>query len=447
VRPTRRLLPLTMATICALAALATSAVPAVAAGHVYVVTSVGDKRDRFVGDGVCDTTPSSSTTDCTLRAAIAEANADAAPDVIRFAISAGSNKVKTIAPHSGLPIISEPLTIDGYTQPGAVTNSVAPGTNAKLRIVLDGVDAHGVPGLQAQARVTIRGLVICRFGRGIQLSEGADGSTIMGDFIGTDVNGKLDRGNASSGILVNAANVRIGSVARVDRNLISGNGGAGVDLGIAAKDALVQNDLIGTSRGGVNGLGNDGDGVFVTGSAGHIIGGEFSGQGNVIGFNGGAGVSLLTVSSTSLGTLVPTKVQVLANSITHNAGIGIDLGADGVSPNDPAPDADKGPNHLQNFPRIDSAVAAGGDTVIKGRLTSRRSVGYEVQLFQSSAGDPEGRAYLGSATVTTGADGKGSFTFHAGAALFGGTLITATATDKVRRDTSEFSPPKTVTSH
>ena len=446
-RSTRRLSSLSLGTVCALAALGLSAAPAAAAGHTYVVTSVGDQGDRSAGDHVCDTTASSSTTDCTLRAAIAEANADAAPDLIRFAIHSGSSKVKTIAPHSGLPIISQPLTIDGYTQAGAATNGIAPGTDAKLRIVLDGAGAHGVPGLQAQARVTIRGLVICRFGRGIQLSEGSDGSSIVGDFIGTDVSGKLDRGNAGSGILVNAHDVRIGTAARADRNLISGNGGAGIDLGIAARDALVQNDLIGTSRNGVDALGNDGDGVFVTGSPGHIIGGEFSGFGNVICFNGGAGVNLLTVSSPSLGTLVPTRVQVLSNAISHNAGLGIDLGANGVSANDPVPDADKGANHLQNFPRLDSAVAAAGDTLIKGRLASRRSVSYEVQLFQGTAGDPEGRAYLGKVMVTTGADGKGSFSFHAGAALFLGTIITATATDQSRHDTSEFGPPKTVTDH
>ena len=446
-RPTRRFTTLSLATVCAFAALGTAAAPVAAAGHIYVVTSVGDKRDRSTGDGVCDTTASSATTDCTLRAAISEANADSAADVIRFAISAGKDKVKTISPHAGLPVIREPLTIDGYTQAGAIANSSAPATNARLRIVIDGSNANGVPGLQAQARVTIRGLVISRFGRGIQLSEGSDGSRIMGDFIGTDVNGKLDRGNASSGILVNAANVRIGSIARVDRNLISGNGSAGIDLGIAAQDTLVQANLIGTNRSAVAALGNSGDGIFVTGSSGHIIGGEFTGQGNVIAFNGGAGVDLLTVSSGSLGTLVPTGVQVLANSISHNAGVGIDLGANGATPNDPVPDSDKGPNRLQNFPKLDSAVAAGGDTVIKGRLASRRSVRYEVQLFQSSAGDPEGRAYLGSVTVTTGSDGKASFSFHAGAALFPGTIITSTATDQSRLDTSEFGPSRTVTAH
>ena len=419
------------------------AAPVAAAGHTYVVSSSSDKPDRKVGDHICDVTKSSSTTVCTLRAAIMEANADADADRIRFAITGGSSAVKTIKPASALPVISEPLVIDGTTQSGATLNTAATGTNARMRIVLDGSDAGNVPGLQASATVTIKGLVIGGFARGIQLSGGSDGSRILGDFIGTDGTGRLDRGNSGSGILVNSEDVRIGSVARGDRNLVSGNDSAGISLGIAARSAIIQDSLIGTKRDGQSALANRGDGIFVTGSSHHLIGGAIAGQGNVIRSNHGSGVNLIAITSPSL-DLTPQSIQILGNSISHNVGLGIDLGGDGVTHNDKVPDADAGANRLQNKPSVASAVVSASNTTIKGSIASRRDRTYRIELFQSDAGDPEGRAFLGSVQVTTGSTGKATWTFKPGARLALGTVITATATDTVRLETSEFSPARTV---
>jgi hypothetical protein len=428
----------------AIAATAAVSAPVAAAGHTYIVRSAGDRSDRTIGDGVCDTTASPDTTNCTLRAAIEEANADAVGDRIRFAITAGSSNVKTISPDSALPAITQPLTINGYTQATAAVNTAPTGTNAKLRIVLDGSDAASQPGLQARARVTIRGLVIQGFARGIQLSEGADGSAVMGCFVGSDVSGKLDRGNSGSGLLVNAHDVRIGSIARADRNLISGNNSSGISLGIAARDAIVQNNLIGVRRGGAIPLPNNGDGIFVTGSRGHLIGGTFDGQGNVIAGNHGNGVALLTISSPGLGTLEPHRVQIRGNSIFANDGLGIDLGDDGRTKNDAVPDPDQGPNGFQNFPRLTEALAGTSNTTIRGELRSRRNVEYEIQFFQGASGDPEARTLIGVRTVNTGDDGRVSFTFRPGFALSGGSIVTAIATDMARLQTSEISSARVV---
>lgn len=435
---------LSLAFVLAGSAGVASAAPAAAAGRTIVVTSASDKPDRKVGDGVCDVT-TTATTVCTLRAAIAEANATPAQDRITFAITGGSDPWKTIKPTSALPVITAPLIIDGTTQKGATANTLSTGSDARIRILLVGTNAGPVPGLQATAPVTIRGLGISRFARGIQLSAGADGSRIMGDYIGTDRTGRLDRGNTGSGILVNARDVRIGSIARMDRNIISGNDSAGISLGIAARDAVIQGSLIGVQRDGVSPLGNGGDGVFVTGSSGHMVGGPSIGQGNVIRSNRGDGVDIIAIHSPSL-DLVPHGVQVLGNSISGNSGLGIDLGGDGYTPNDPVPDKDAGPNHLQNRPKVISAVAGSANTTIKGQLKSRRDRPYRIEVFQGVAGDPEGRAYLGYVLVSTGADGIATWTFKPGARLALGTIITATATDIGRGDTSEFSGARTVTS-
>ena len=108
------------------------------------------------------------------------------------------------------------------------------------------------------------------------------------------------------------------------------------------------------------------------------------------------------------------------------------------------PDKDSGPNGLQNFPKVLSAAQVADGTVIRGSLASRRDTQFEVQLFASPPGDPQGKVVLASFTVNTGADGKVSFTRKV-ESLNLGLLITATATDVGRANTSEFSPGRAVT--
>ena len=128
-----------------------------------------------------------------------------------------------------MPTISEEVTIDGYTQPGASVNTLAAASNAVLQIELDGTNAVGGNGLMIQVgtattATTVRGLVIIRFsGDGIQVFQGpTTGIVIAGNFIGTDAAGALDRGNVSAGIrLLEAAGVHIGGTEPGARNEMS----------------------------------------------------------------------------------------------------------------------------------------------------------------------------------------------------------------------------------
>src|SRR5918993_2579989 len=70
-----------------------------------------------------------------LRQAILDANATDGASVIDFNIS--GTGVKTIRPTSALPTITEPVTIDGYTQNDARPNTKAVGNDASLQIELD----------------------------------------------------------------------------------------------------------------------------------------------------------------------------------------------------------------------------------------------------------------------------------------------------------------------
>ncbi|MBA3551870.1 MAG: hypothetical protein H0W27_03220 [Actinobacteria bacterium] len=106
-------------------------VPAGAA-TTFTVNQTGDAADQDITDNRCDTSPAAGR-QCTLRAAIEEANDTPGADAITFSISSPTS-VKTISPASPLPAITDPVTIDGYTQPGASPNTLATGNDAVLKI-------------------------------------------------------------------------------------------------------------------------------------------------------------------------------------------------------------------------------------------------------------------------------------------------------------------------
>src|SRR5262249_2061830 len=123
-----------------------------------------------------------------LRQAITDANSTAnvggVPDRIEFNIPGAG--VHTISPASALPAITDAVTIDGYTQPGASPNTLNVGDNAVLLIELNGANvSSGL--IITGGGSTIRGLVINRFGSqgddGVVLLK-SDSNVIAGNFIG-----------------------------------------------------------------------------------------------------------------------------------------------------------------------------------------------------------------------------------------------------------------------
>ena len=72
----------------------------------FTVDSAGDLSDWNAGDGICD----DGAGNCTLRAAIEEANILVGADTIHFNIGGGPN---TIQPSTALPHITETVTING----------------------------------------------------------------------------------------------------------------------------------------------------------------------------------------------------------------------------------------------------------------------------------------------------------------------------------------------
>ena len=240
-----------------------------------------------------------------LRQAILNVDLTAGVHTITFAIS-GSG-VHTITPASPLPAITNPVIIDGYTQPGASPNMLAGGDNAILEIVLDGSAAGSSTGFGLHITAggsTVRGLVINDFGSGSTgdgiLLDTAGGNTITGNFIGTDPSGEYPQGNTGYGVEVDSSGNTIGGTSPASRNLISGNGSDGIYLGSTATSELLEGNFIGTDATGTVSLGNAVAGVMLNGATNNTIGGLVSGAGNVISGNSASNGSTSTANGISL---------------------------------------------------------------------------------------------------------------------------------------------------
>jgi hypothetical protein len=264
----------------------------------------------------------------------------------------------------------------------------------------------------------------------------ATGNVVQGNFIGTDARGKSAIGN-HFGVVIGGDSTgnTVGGTSAGARNIISGNSGMGILInGAGTTSNVVAGNRIGTDKSGRNALPNRSNGVGIyNGASGNTIGGTSTGTANRIAFNRGAGV--VVVGSTTV------KDSIQGNSIFGNAHLGIDLGADGVTPNDPT-NPDTGPNNRQNYPVLISAInTSATGTTIAGTLHSAMSATFRVELFATPTADPsgfgQGKSFLGFTTVTTDSSGNGSFTFHVAAPVAVGHFISATATDAAG-DTSEF---------
>ncbi|MDQ3707353.1 MAG: S-layer homology domain-containing protein [Chloroflexota bacterium] len=221
-----------------------------------------------------------------LRQAILNANANPGADTINFNIP--SSGVQRISPLTPLPGISEAVTIDGYTQPGASpnTNPFGQGLNSTLLIELNGDNISSQDGLAIGAPGTVvRGLIINGFDNNGDFQSGiyinTSGVKIEGNYIGTNAAGTAPNANGSGMRLQGGSNT-IGGTTPASRNLISGNT-RGVFI-ITSSANRIEGNLIGTTRNGNDDLGNTQHGVQIIGS-GNFIGGSAAGAGNVISGN------------------------------------------------------------------------------------------------------------------------------------------------------------------
>ena len=296
----------------------------------------------------------------------------------------------------------------------------------------------------------------------------SNGNRVIGNYIGTDSTGLSDLGNLSDGIrlLTSQMNTEIGGDIPGERNVISGNGAAGVRLsGVNILGTVISGNYIGVNRTGTSALTNDGYGIFMLfGPQATVIGGDTPAEGNVISGNQFGGVVMKftattgnTVKGNLIGTgadgLIPISnggagVQVTenaientigpANVIWYNAGDGVYVeaaydvtitensiylnGVEGIQLEGSA-------NNGVLAPTI--TLTAVGSLYVEGVGAPPDAT---IELFSSPNSDGEGKTYLGSTTADI--SGVWSQTVACSADPF----LTATVTDLVG-NTSEFSLP------
>ncbi|MCM2371762.1 LamG-like jellyroll fold domain-containing protein, partial [Aporhodopirellula aestuarii] len=432
-------------------------------------------------------------------------------DQINFAIS--GTGVHTINLGSSLTI-TDAVTIDATSDDSFAANGNRP---AIILDGNNSFSGDGVVLTNSADGSTIRGFGIRDFsGDGIEIQAGSDGNTIVGNYIGrltaTGSDAGASEANTANGILVYGSNTIIGGTSAGDGNVISGNAVDGIRIDGTASGTIVQGNYIGTNGTGTAAIGNGDDGVSVMAStsnntiggstaearniisgsgataiyiegSGTVVKGNYLGtdvtgtvdlgntkvstgegtirilnangatiggtdaetDGNIIAFGGGDGI-LLQGSSTG--------IAILGNSIHSHAGLGIDLGDNGVTTNDgqfdDTPDQDSGANNLQNFPVL-SSITAGPTPAVFGSLKSTPSRTFRIEFFANSSGDGsgygEGKRFIDSIDVTTNATGDAAIGHYLDGFIATGETVSATATDLTTNDTSEFAANITATNN
>lgn len=398
-----------------------------ATGTTIVVNTAADTAHGCAGNGEGT---------CSLRDAITFANLNPGHDTIAFDIP--GTGIHNLRPTSPLPSLtdSDGATLNGYTQEGARPNETGPGTDAMVRIEIDGVNVPGnVSGITIESNAnTIRGVSFIHFGgAGIRVKSGF-GNNIFGNFSGMDASGV--EGPNARGIIVDAGVIAttIGSPNLADRNIISGNLAVGIQVqGNGTANTLISNNVIGANYSGLLAMPNLGPGILILdGAADTVVGGDAD-NANLIAYN---------QTGVAVDSATTIRNRVIGNIIRTNTGLGIDLGNNGITPNDEH-DGDAGPNSLQNKPELLQALvsATNGQLAITGKQDSNPFAGpnrLDFYLSDDVAGSHgEGRLWLGYEPSA----GVGEFNFATDAfeplaEVDAGDIVTATATSI--DGTSEF---------
>ena len=216
-----------------------------------------------------------------LRLAIAAANTVAGPDTIEFAIA--GNGPHTIVLSTPLPPITEALTINGYSQPGANVNTQADGSDAVPGIVLNGngLGASGV-GLDVLAPdVTIRGIAFNGFGEAGIRALDADDLAVHGNFLGIALAGDPVQNMGRGVSIQDSGSIDIGSAAAADRNLFANCTDAIEIFGISIGQNVLGNQ-IGLNATGLEAQECQRGVVLRNGPQLGFIGGATRAHGNVI---------------------------------------------------------------------------------------------------------------------------------------------------------------------
>ncbi|MCH7877737.1 MAG: DUF3466 family protein [candidate division Zixibacteria bacterium] len=207
-----------------------------------IVNSTGDAPDVSPGDGNCNTggPTVAGAPECTMRAAIMEANALAGPDTIKFNIPGVG--IPVIRPRTSLPEITDPVVIDGSTQPSV------------NQVEINGSDVLSGDGLIISAgKSVIKYLILNNFPQnGLTLLSG-DSNSIENSYFGVGSDGIEAKGNEGHGLLIsNSSGNKIGDAVLNRKNFIGFNKRAGVFVESGTGNTIRGNSIYGNFGVGID---------------------------------------------------------------------------------------------------------------------------------------------------------------------------------------------------
>ncbi len=294
-----------------------------------------------------------------LRAAVIAANAAADLNTITFAIPGAW--VHHIAPATPLPVISNPVIIDGLSQPGTV--SMAPMINLDGRFMLNlvsnnnddqpGTNLGLAPGFEVAASdVTIRGLGINRFpGPGVYVNNGTNNVRVEDNAIGAGRVGVMTWPANNVGVQLNYSTNHV-----IARNVISSSQTSGI-LIVGGSGTLITGNRIGMSADGLTAMPNLDNGITLyDGATATIIDGNLISGNGTVGQPNGYGIDIQ-----QSGGLADVTNTVITNNI-----IGLDASGNLISRGGPNW---LGPGAVVNGGPVNRGNTGGGIRVVRGTGT------------------------------------------------------------------------------
>lgn len=322
-----------------------------------------------------------------------------------------------------------------------VTGTKSLGNEHHGVIVIDRLNSIGGP------TAAERNIISGNGENGILITNAASITTVIGNYIGTDITGQKRLGNGANGIQIGLGGAFVNSLGNIIGgsipgigNVISGNNENGIKLQSFSSVNLIKGNLIGVAADGTTSLGNHKNGILIDHASNNIIGGNSVSDGNIIAHNFGKGVEVGEdkKDTFSIGNII------LTNSIFANKDLGIDLHKKGAPFEREC--TSEGPNHFQTSPKLKSALV-NGNTTVEGVLCSVKNSSFTIQFFSTPSSKPgSGKTFLGSVDVTTNSKGKAKINAVVDRAKIN-EFVTATATliNVGPVETSEFSNPVKVT--
>jgi CSLREA domain-containing protein len=285
------------------------AASAVCAQTTFIINTLGDDPDSDPGDGICSTgdlvyDPPPWVEECTLRAALEEANATSGSVTIE--ISSGIERtvgdLSVIQIATALPYISNQVTIAGDSHPDHSDVN-------RTHLLLKGPDTGSFSGLRFSSGASgsvVRSIGISKFtNSGILISGGdnyvIESNVLGGVWAGTSWNAQ---GNGGHGLDISNS-----SGSQITNNVIYNSGGNGVRIRNGSGNNVLQGNVIGLRRPDITldpfapVSGNSGHGVHIATSAGAGNGIGFF-EGNTISNNGGSGVLIEADGQVVLGNSI-----------------------------------------------------------------------------------------------------------------------------------------------